>query len=91
MVTQAPTQAHLRHDRYGPWLVGGGLLAALSQPLLGFIGTVAALACAVALAVRGHRLPAVAVAAVTGLCLLAFLLYVGVVGGGIDSGGDLGG
>lgn len=83
------TQA--RKDSYGPWLVGGGLVAALSQPLLGFFGTVAALGCAVALAVRGHRLPALAVAALTGLLLLVFLMFVGVVGGGFESGGDLGG
>ena len=40
----------MRNDKYGPWLVGGGLLAAVSQPLLlGFIGTLLALGCALAL------------------------------------------
>ena len=61
-------------------MVGGGGLAALSQPLLGFIGTALAVGCAIALGVRGHRLPAVAVVAVTVLLLLAFLLFVGAVG-----------
>jgi fumarate reductase subunit D len=84
-------RAQVRDDRYGPWLVAGGLLAALAQPLLlGFIGTAIALGCAVALAVRGHRLPAVAVAAITALVLFAFLLFVGVVGGEVETGGDFG-
>ena len=59
-------------------------MAALSQPLLGFLGTAAAIGCAGVLAFRGHRLPAVAVLAVTSLALLAFLIFVGVVGGGAD-------
>jgi hypothetical protein len=70
----------MRRDAKGPWLVAGGAFAALSQPFLGFIGTAVAVACAVALVVRGHRLPAVAVVAVTAVMLLAFLMFVGAIG-----------
>lgn len=79
-------------DRLGPWLTGGGMLAAVSQPFSGLIGLVAALACAVVLAARGRRLPAAAVAGVAVLWLLVILLATGGLGElQVEDGGSFGG
>lgn len=86
MLRDMYTQQRMRTDSLGPWLVGGGLWGALSTPFLGGFGTLIGIGCAIALAIRGHRLPALAVAAVSVLAIFALLLFTGAIG--LETGGE---
>lgn len=73
-------------DRYGPWLTVIGMVAAVTQPVLGFFGTAVALGCAAALTMRRSWLPALAVIAVTALVLFALWLFLTPVSVEVESG-----
>lgn len=69
-----------RADPLGPWLVGVGIFGVVTGLLVSRAGLLVALGCAVALAVRGHRLAALAVPGTLAVLLVGSLLLVGGLG-----------